>query len=110
MEYIDAIKNDNILNTIIPLLNGVESYLVGGYIRDLIIYGEQSPDRDIIINSDNVRKKAEEISKKLDLYFVPLDEENQIYRLIFRDKINYIDIAKMLNNNLSDDIMREILQ
>lgn len=106
MEYTDSIKKDNILNQIIPLLDGTEAYLVGGYIRDLIIYGVQSADRDIIINSDNVRKKAEEIAKKLDLYFVPLDEEYQIYRLIFKDKINYIDIAKMLNNNLSDDIKR----
>ena len=106
MEYIDSIKKDNILNLILPLLNGTEAYLVGGYIRDLIIYGVQSADRDIIINSDDVRKKAEEIAKKLGLYFVPLDEEYQIYRLIFKDKTNYIDIAKMLNNNLSDDIKR----
>ncbi|MBR6163467.1 CCA tRNA nucleotidyltransferase [bacterium] len=106
MEYIDAIKKDDILNQIIPLLEGTEACLVGGYIRDLIIYGTKSADRDIIIKSDNTREKAEEIAKKLGLYFVPLDEENQIYRLIFKDKINYIDIAKMLNNSFEEDIKR----
>ncbi len=106
MKYIDAIKKDDILNLISPLLESEDAYLVGGYLRDLIIYGTQSPDRDIILKSDNVRQISEKIAQNLDLYFVPLDEENQIYRLIFKDKTNYIDIAKMLNNNLSDDIKR----
>ena len=106
MEYIDSIQKDEILNLIFPSLVDCEAYLVGGYIRDLIISGKLSPDRDIIINSQNTREKALELSKKYDLYFVPLDEEYEIYRLIFKDKVNYIDIAKMLNNNLSDDILR----
>ena len=107
MEFIDSIKNDEIVNLISLLLSDCEAYLVGGYIRDLLISGQQSCDRDIIVRSENTRKLAEDISKKLDLYFVPLDEENEIYRLIFKDKVNYIDIAKMLNNDFETDIKEE---
>lgn len=106
MEFIDAIKNDEILNIVSPLLSDCEAYLVGGYIRDLLINGKLSFDRDIIVKSNDTRKLAENIAKKLDLYFVPLDEENEIYRLIFKDKVNYIDIAKMLNNDFETDIKR----
>lgn len=106
MEFIDAIKNDEILNLVSPLLSDCEAYLVGGYIRDLLINGQLSFDRDIIVKSVHTRKLAENIAKKLDLYFVPLDEENEIYRLIFKDKVNYIDIAKMLNNDFETDIKR----
>ncbi len=106
MEYIEAIQNDKILNLIAPFLSDYEPYLVGGYIRDLIISGVSGYDRDIIVNCDNTRKLARDIADKLDLYFVPLDEDNEIYRLIFKDKVNYIDIAKMLNNDFETDIYR----
>ncbi len=106
MEFIDAINNDEILNLVSPLFADCEAYLVGGYIRDLLVYGQPGFDRDIIVKSDNTRKLAEDIANKLDLYFVPLDEVNDIYRLIFKDKVNYIDIAKMLNNDFETDIKR----
>ena len=47
-----------------------------------------------------------EIQKKINGYFVELDAVNEIYRVIARDKENYIDIAQGVGKNIHEDLMR----
>lgn len=94
---------DSLIEKIKPYIKNYDSYLVGGYLRDLLS-GEISPDRDIAIKCDNLAKLTKKIADELNGSFVELDPVNEIYRVVFGD--DYIDFAKLLNNNLIDDIKR----
>lgn len=94
---------DSLIEKIKPYIKNYDSYLVGGYLRDLLS-GEISPDRDIAIKCDNLAKLTKKIADELNGSFVELDPINEIYRVVFGD--DYIDFAKLLNNNLDDDIKR----
>ena len=89
------IKDDFILKNI----SG--GYLVGGAVRDFLM-GKTSIDRDIAI------KDAEEFAKKLaqelDAVFITLDSENKIYRLVLRDKTNYLDISELRGSSIEEDL------
>ncbi len=94
---------DNLIEKIKPYIKNYESYLVGGYLRDLLS-GEISLDRDIAIKCDNLAELTKKIADDLGGSFVELDKINEIYRVVFG--ADYIDFAKLLNNNLEDDIKR----
>lgn len=94
---------DSLIEKIKPYIKNYDAYLVGGYLRDLLS-GEISPDRDIAIKCDNLAKLTKKIADELNGSFVELDPVNEIYRVVFGD--DYIDFAKLLNNNLDDDIKR----
>lgn len=94
---------DSLIEKIKPYIKNYDSYLVGGYLRDLLS-GEISPDRDIAIKCDNLAKLTKKIADELNGSFVELDPVNEIYRVVFGE--DYIDFAKLLNNNLDDDIKR----
>lgn len=91
------IKDDFILSNI------NEGYLVGGTIRDFLM-GKTSADRDISIK--DARDFALKLSKELDATFIVLDSENQIYRIVLKDKINYLDISEMQGNSIEEDLSR----
>ena len=94
---------DSLIEKIKPYIKNYDSYLVGGYLRDLLS-GEISPDRDIAIKCDNLAELTKKIADELNGSFVELDKSNEIYRVVFGD--DYIDFAKLLNSNLDDDIKR----
>lgn len=94
---------DSLIEKIKPYIKNYDSYLVGGYLRDFLS-GEISPDRDIAIKCDNLAELTKKIADELNGSFVELDKSNEIYRVVFGD--DYIDFAKLLNNNLDDDIKR----
>lgn len=102
------LKDDNVIKAIKPLLEGYNAYLVGGFVRDALL-GDVSFDKDIIVESDNVKNLAKSIAEKLDGHFVPLDETNNIYRVVLSDKINYIDLTAPVNGILKEDILRRDL-
>ncbi len=102
------IKNDTVIQAIKPLLEGYNAYLVGGFVRDALLE-ETSPDKDIIVESDDVKNLAKSIAEKLDGHFVPLDEINNIYRVILPNKIDYIDLTAPVNGSLEEDILRRDL-
>ena len=78
------IKDDFILSKI------NKGYLVGGTIRDFLL-GKTSIDRDIsVIGAESFAKS---LAEKFDAYFVTLDSVNQIYRVIMKDKTNFLDIS-----------------
>lgn len=91
------IKDDFILSQI------NEGYLVGGTIRDFLM-GKTSFDRDIAIK--NAEVFAKNLAEKLDATFIVLDEENKIYRLVLKDKINYLDISELCGNTIEEDLQR----
>lgn len=92
------IKDDFILKNI------HEGYLVGGSIRDFLMGANDIKDRDITIKgAENFAKK---LAEKFDATFITLDDENKIYRLVLKDKENYIDIAEMCGDTIEEDLMR----
>lgn len=96
---------DSILDSISEIIKDKKVYLVGGYLRNYFLNNEISVDRDLVIVGDS-RLLALEIAEKLDGTFVELDNENEIYRVVLEDKINYFDISRAINNNLEEDIKR----
>lgn len=99
--------NDEILNKIKENFTN-EIYLVGGSVRDYLM-GIESHDRDIIVMDEDAKNFSLKLQKLFDATFVPLDEENKIYRLVMSDKINYIDITNPVGGTIEKDLMRRDL-
>ena len=106
-KIIEKIKSDEILSKIIEKFDN-EIFLVGGTVRDYYM-GLKSTDRDIIVMDEDAKKFALKLSDLFDATFVPLDEENRIYRLVLPDKINYIDVTNPAGDSIEKDLMRRDL-
>lgn len=92
------IKDDFILKDI------NKGYLVGGSIRDFFTKKCEFCDRDISIKgAENFARK---LANKFDATFIELDNENKIYRIVLKDKINFLDISEMQGNSIEDDLKR----
>lgn len=104
-KIIEKIKNDEILSLIIQNSQNAEIYLVGGTVRDFYL-GKENFDKDIIVGKVNPEEFAHMLAEKLDATYISLDEENKIYRLVRKDKINYIDVAAMMGDSIEDDLRR----
>ncbi len=96
---------DKLLNEIRKIDIDDDIYLVGGYLRNYYIDGTISNDRDLVCTR-NSRLLAQKIADKLDGTFVELDNENEIYRVVLKDKINYFDVSAALENNIEKDALR----
>lgn len=96
---------DEILNSLKSIFKNHNCYLVGGYLRNYFINNEISPDRDIVCLYD-AKKLAFEIAQKLEGTLVELDKENEIYRVILKDKINYFDVSRCLEDDILKDAKR----
>ncbi len=106
-KIIEKIKFDEILSKIIDKFDN-EIYLVGGTVRDFYM-GLESTDRDIIVMDQEAREFALKLSELFQATFVPLDEENKIYRIVLPDKINYIDVTNPVGDSIEKDLMRRDL-
>ncbi len=107
-KYINIIENDEIIKKIKPYLNNIKAYIVGGYVRDLLT-DKKSPDRDLIVECQDVKSFAKNLADNLDAHFIELDNENKIYRIVMEDKVNYIDITSPIENSFEKDIKRRDL-
>lgn len=103
----DNIKNDAILNNIASFFDN-EIYLVGGCVRDFLL-GQTSTDRDLIVLDEDAKTFSRKVADFFNGKFIPLDEENKIYRVILQDKINFLDITNPVENSLECDIKRRDL-
>lgn len=101
---ITKIKNNHILNKIQPFIDE-ETYIVGGFVRDLLL-GKESSDIDLVVKQGNAQKTAKKIADMLNAYFVTLDEKNNIYRIVFENKQDYIDIADIEGADIYSDLSR----
>ena len=106
--YIQKIENDFVIKLIKPCIKDIDAYVVGGFIRDTIM-GKESHDRDIIVCGCNVEAFSRKFADSINAHFVELDKINKIYRVVLSDKINYIDIAAPIENDLELDIKRRDL-
>jgi tRNA nucleotidyltransferase (CCA-adding enzyme) len=78
------------------------SYLVGGYIRDIILGREtEKVDFDIVVplNAIEIGKK---IANNIGSKFIILDEKREVVRIILNDI--YIDIAKQVSSTIEGDL------
>lgn len=103
----DRIKNDDILNNLASFFSN-KIYLVGGSVRDALM-GKNFNDRDLIVTDMDAREFSLNVAEFFDGVFVPLDEENKIYRVVLGDKKNYFDITNPVEGSLEQDILRRDL-
>ena len=104
----NRIKNDEILNNLASFFDN-DIWLVGGAVRDILL-NQEILDRDLIITDCDAKKFSIKISEFLDGKFIPLDEKNKIYRIVLKDKKNYLDITNPIENSLEKDIFRRDLR
>lgn len=88
----------------------IESYLVGGFVRDLLI-GRETADIDLAIQADAL-KTAQEMAAALQGKYVPLDEGHGIARVVLfpvatanSKKQWYIDLSTMVDG-IENDLAR----
>ncbi|MBQ2983933.1 MAG: CCA tRNA nucleotidyltransferase [Candidatus Gastranaerophilales bacterium] len=96
---------DEILNSFKNIFKKYDCYLVGGYLRNYFLNNETSFDRDIVCLK-NAKALALELAEFSDGTFIELDNENEIYRVVLKDKTNYFDISKCLEDDILKDIQR----
>lgn len=104
-KIIDKVKNDRIINLIKKYSQGIEIYLVGGALRDFYL-NKENFDKDLVVGNVNAEEFAKNLAKTLDATFVPLDEQNKIYRIMLKDKINCIDVAAQSCESIEEDLRR----
>ncbi|OGI03287.1 MAG: hypothetical protein A2Y25_05145 [Candidatus Melainabacteria bacterium GWF2_37_15] len=80
-----------------------EIYLVGGYIRDVLL-GRECFDRDYAVKGYSAIKFAKKVADLFNGYFVPLDKEHDIARVVLPDKINTLDFAGCVGPNIYTDL------
>lgn len=106
--YIELIENDEVIKQIKPYIVDTQAYIVGGFVRDILM-NKKSPDRDLIICNCDIEKFSKNLAEKLNAHYIELDPINKIYRLVLEDKINYIDITCPIENDFEKDIKRRDL-
>ena len=100
------LENDFVLDLLRKTGNDI--YLVGGVVRDLML-NRENHDKDIIVCDIPAEEFARRFADENNASFICLDKENNIYRVVLEDKINYVDVTNPINNSLEEDIKRRDL-
>lgn len=103
----NKIQDDEILNNIASFFPN-KIYLVGGSVRDCFL-GKDTFDRDLIVTDEDAGIFSKKVAEFFDGKFIPLDEENKIYRVVLKDKKNYLDITNPIENSIEKDLFRRDL-
>ena len=103
-----AIDSDEVIKLIKPFCKDIEAYVVGGFVRDVLM-NKKSPDRDLIICNCDVEEFSKNLADKLNAHFIELDPVNKIYRIVLENKVDYIDITCPIENSFEKDIKRRDL-
>ncbi len=111
-KILEKLNNDKIVKSISDYVkkcqNDIKIYLVGGILRDLYLDNENF-DKDLVVANVNTEKFSSDLAHFLNASLITLDEQNKIYRLVLPDKVNIIDIAELVGNNIEDDLSRRDL-
>lgn len=104
---LEVLKNNTILKTITPFFeqNNGNAYIVGGFLRDCLLK-RPSCDVDIVADKNKAYDTAKRLADYINGYLVELDNTNNIYRVVFADKVNYVDIADCTGKNIEEDLKR----
>ena len=110
---LNQIRHDKILAKIADEFPNNEIYIVGGTVRDFY-FGIKSYDRDIIVCDTDAKDFALKLNNIFDSAYVPLDEENKIYRIVLHEKEDdnhqsIIDITNPIGGNIEQDLKRRDL-
>lgn len=110
---LNLIRNDIIINKIANEFPSEKIYIVGGTVRDFYM-GENSLDRDIIVCETEAKEFAQKLHKIFKSAYIPLDEENKIYRLVLYEKEDknhksMIDVTNPAGGSLEQDLRRRDL-
>ncbi|HDN80895.1 MAG TPA: CCA tRNA nucleotidyltransferase [Chloroflexi bacterium] len=84
-----------------------DAYLVGGCVRDRLL-GRGSKDFDFVV-PQGALELAREIARRFRGVFVPLDEERDTGRVVFREpegRFFFVDIARCNGDTLEEDLRR----
>lgn len=106
--FIQKIEQDFVLEQVKPFIKDVDAFVVGGFVRDILM-GKTSPDRDLIVCNCDVKQFSKNLADKLNGHYIELDTLNNIYRIVLEDKINYIDVTCPIENDFEKDIKRRDL-
>lgn len=83
----------------------IKLYIVGGYLRDVLL-DKKTDDRDYVICGESALTFAEKVASYLEGYYVVLDTENDIARVVLPNKKDYIDIAGCVGKTIHEDLSR----
>ncbi len=85
----------------------IETYLVGGYIRDVLWkrVGANPKDLDFAVRGGSAMEFARRLSAELAGHFVPLDIEFDTARVVLDDG-SFIDFAGCVGGNIETDLRR----
>ena len=101
------IEENFIIKTIKPFIKKQNKpvWLVGGFLRDIML-NLKSIDVDIVVPKNTAEEFSKKLSDEIQGHFVELDSTNKIYRVVFADKKNYIDIADCVGTCIEEDLKR----
>ena len=105
----NRILEDELVQKIMEFSGNTRVLLVGGVIRDFCL-GKNNFDKDIIVVDEDAKVFSKKLAEYLDATYVPLDEENKIYRLVLKDKINFVDVTNPIENSVEKDLGRRDLR
>ncbi|MCQ2958447.1 MAG: HD domain-containing protein [Candidatus Gastranaerophilales bacterium] len=101
--------NKAAIDNVISLLNKKsELYLVGGFLRDKIL-GKETLDLDFVVKGQDAIELARDFADKTNGYFILLDNEHEIARVVAEDKFHYFDFARCENDDIEHDLKRRDL-
>ena len=96
-------KNEINLKLLDLCAKGTELYLVGGYIRDVLL-GKECFDLDYAVKGEPAINFARKAAEVLEGYFVLLDEGHDIARVVMQDKITILDFAGCVGQDIVTDL------
>jgi len=98
----DAYINKQLLE----LLNeGSKIYLVGGYVRDLLL-GKDCCDKDFVISGESAADFSVKATDFFSGYYVLLDKKFDIARVVMPDKRHSLDFAGCMGKDIFEDLKR----
>lgn len=101
---LNTLYEDEINKKLLELYEeGTELFLVGGYIRDFLL-NKECFDKDYAVKGEGAISFAGKAAKAFDGYFVLLDKEHDIARVVMPDKKNTLDFAGCVGQNILTDL------
>jgi poly(A) polymerase len=105
MQTMNLIQTNKILQNINQINNDCTCdnriYLVGGFVRDLLL-GKDCLDIDLLVIG-RVKQLAMKVARELNAAFFPLDETHQIYRVVWKETSLQLDFAAPKGRNLAGE-------
>lgn len=88
----------------------VKLYLVGGFLRSLVLGVQtKTADVDIVVSGAEIYPFVKKVKKRLDGTLIPLDNEKGIFRIAVKDEKNgrrYVDFTALKGSSLETDLKK----